>query len=94
MCRKKGLLHLIVESSALEILSGEDELSDYRFGTGTARHLFCKHCGIHPFYVPRSHPDGFSVNLRCLDDYLELREQFTTRGFHGQDWEGNIDEIR
>ena len=32
-----------------------------------ARHLFCRHCGVKSFYVPRSNPDGFSVNVRCLD---------------------------
>jgi len=42
-------------------------LSEYRFNTGTARHLFCRRCGVKSFYVPRSNPDGYSVNVRCLD---------------------------
>ena len=62
-----GFLHLIVPVSKVRITSGEQDLAEYRFGTRTARHLFCKHCGIKSFYVPRTNPDGFSVNVRCLD---------------------------
>ena len=67
MCRMTGFLHLIVPASRFRLIAGEADLQDYRFNTGTARHLFCRHCGVKSFYVPRSHPDGFSVNLRCLD---------------------------
>lgn len=67
MCRMTGFLHLIVPASRFRLIEGESELSAYRFNTGTARHLFCRHCGIKAFYVPRSHPDGWSVNARCLD---------------------------
>jgi hypothetical protein len=67
MCRMAGFLHLIVPASRFRLIEGEGELSEYRFNTGTARHLFCRHCGIKAFYVPRSHPDGWSVNARCLD---------------------------
>jgi hypothetical protein len=67
MCRMTGFLHLIVPASRFRLIEGERELSEYRFNTGTARHLFCRHCGIKAFYVPRSHPDGWSVNARCLD---------------------------
>ncbi len=67
MCRMTGFLHLIVPASRFRLLCGEDALAEYRFNTGTARHLFCRHCGVKSFYVPRSHPDGFSVNVRCLD---------------------------
>ncbi len=68
ICRMTGFLHLIVPASRFRLLAGEDALIDYRFNTGTARHRFCRHCGIKPFYVPRSHPDGIDVNVRCLDD--------------------------
>jgi hypothetical protein len=67
MCRMTGFLHLIVSDSRFRLLSGSQDLTEYRFNTGTARHLFCRHCGIKAFYVPRSHPDGWSVNARCLD---------------------------
>lgn len=67
ICRMTGFLHLIVPSARFRLLSGPDDLTEYRFNTGAARHLFCRHCGIKSFYVPRSHPDGYSVNARCLD---------------------------
>lgn len=63
-----GFLHLIVPTVRFRLLSGAGDLAEYGFNTGTARHLFCRHCGIKSFYVPRSHPDGFSVNARCLDE--------------------------
>ena len=67
ICRMTGFLHLIVPAARFRLLSGEDALAEYRFNTGTAKHLFCRHCGVKAFYVPRSHPDGYSVNVRCLD---------------------------
>ncbi len=85
VCGKKGYLHLIVASDAFELLRGEGDLSTYRFGTGVAQHHFCRHCGIHSFYVPRSDPDKVDVNVRCLDgvDVSRLEPTF----FDGQHWE-------
>ncbi|HEY6483697.1 MAG TPA: GFA family protein [Steroidobacteraceae bacterium] len=67
ICRMSGYLHLIVPQSSLRLLRGADALCEYRFNSGTARHLFCRHCGVKSFYVPRSNPDGYSVNVRCLE---------------------------
>jgi len=67
ICRMSGYLHLIVPRSRFRLLQGADELIEYKFNTGTARHLFCSRCGVKAFYVPRSNPDGYSVNVRCLD---------------------------
>jgi hypothetical protein len=67
VCRMTGFLHLIVPRTRFRLLRGAEALSEYRFNTGTARHLFCGRCGVKSFYVPRSNPDGYSVNLRCLD---------------------------
>jgi hypothetical protein len=67
VCRMTGFLHLIVPRARLRLLRGAEALSEYRFNTRTAQHLFCRHCGVKSFYVPRSNPDGYSVNLRCLD---------------------------
>src|SRR6185436_17427094 len=67
ICEKKGFLHIIVPPAQFQLLSGGDELTEYRFNTGQAKHQFCRHCGIHPFYVPRSDPDKIDVNVRCLD---------------------------
>ena len=67
ICRMSGYLHLIVPRSRFHLLQGADALTEYKFNTGTARHLFCGRCGVKSFYVPRSNPDGYSVNVRCLD---------------------------
>jgi hypothetical protein len=85
MCTKKGFLHWIVPPERFTLLRGEDALTTYRFNTGVARHTFCRHCGIHPFYTPRSDPDKVDVNARCLDgiDPAALR----VRTFDGQNWE-------
>lgn len=68
ICRMSGFLHLIVPAARFRLVSGADDLAEYTFNTGSARHLFCRHCGVKSFYVPRSHPDGFDVNARCLDE--------------------------
>jgi hypothetical protein len=92
MCSKKGFLHLIVPKEDFELLSGDDALTTYTFNTGVARHTFCRVCGVHPFYTPRSHPEGIDVNVRCLDDDAATR--FTVVPFDGAHWEDNVDRIR
>jgi len=67
ICRMTGFLHLIVPASRFRLLSGADALGEYTFNTGAAKHRFCRHCGVKSFYIPRSHPDGIDVNVRCLD---------------------------
>jgi hypothetical protein len=66
MCEKKGFLHLHVTRSQI-VIEGEEHLTSYSFGTHTAKHLFCSFCGICSFYIPRSFPEGYSVNVKCLD---------------------------
>ena len=85
ICSKSGYLHLVVPAERFKLLSGADSLATYTFNTGTARHLFCKVCGIKSFYVPRSHPDGFSVNARCLDPGTV--EEMSLRQTNGREWE-------
>jgi hypothetical protein len=85
ICTMKGFLHLIVPQESFELLSGADSLTNYQFNTGTARHLFCSHCGIHSFYVPRSDPDKIDVNARCLDGVDPAT--LTIHGFDGRNWE-------
>jgi hypothetical protein len=60
---------------------------DLCVNTGTAKHLFCRICGVRPFYVPRSNPDGFSVNVRCLDQ-SGIRS-LEVLPFDGENWEAN-----
>jgi len=92
ICTKKGFLHLIVPQAQFRLLAGQDDLLEYRFNTGVARHIFCRSCGIHGFYHPRSHPDGVSVNARCLD--ADIKDRAKVRSFDGAHWEANIDKIR
>ena len=69
ICRRKNALMVKVHESAFELLAGEDSLTEYRFHTHTARHFFCKHCGIYPFHRKRVTPDYVGVNVFCLDDF-------------------------
>jgi hypothetical protein len=85
ICSKTGFLHLIVSKQSFKLVSGGDVLTAYTFNTGTAKHLFCSVCGIKSFYVPRSHPDGYSVNARCLDEGTV--EQMTVIPLDGRNWE-------
>lgn len=85
MCGKSGYLHLIVPKARFKLLSGEDALRTYEFNTRTAKHLFCSVCGIKSFYVPRSHPDGYSVNARCLDEGTV--EAMAIKPLDGRNWE-------
>ncbi|UXI69079.1 GFA family protein [Tahibacter amnicola] len=67
ICRMTGFLHLIVPATRFRLVAGAEHLSEYTFNTGTAKHRFCGVCGVKPFYIPRSNPDGFDVNVNCLD---------------------------
>ena len=91
ICSKSGYLHLIVPKSRFRLLSGQDWLTTYEFNTRTAKHLFCSACGIKSFYVPRSHPDGYSVNFRCLD--AEEFASIMTTEFDGKHWEQHAGEL-
>lgn len=85
ICAKTGFEHLIVPATDFRLLAGADRLTTYSFNTGVAKHLFCAVCGVKSFYVPRSNPDGFSVNLRCLDSEPAIEVIF--EAFDGQNWE-------
>lgn len=91
VCAKKGYLHWIIPKEQFDLICGKEALSEYTFNTGIAKHLFCKSCGIHSFYVPRSHPDGISVNARCLEGVDPTK--LNVKLFDGQHWEERIDEI-
>ncbi len=85
ICSKTGYLHLIVPHPDFDLRQGQKELTSYRFGSGTAEHLFCRVCGVKSFYQPRSHPTCWSVNFRCLDPGHALEP--TVRAFNGRNWE-------
>ena len=91
ICAATGFLHLIVGADDFKVTAGADNLSEYRFNTGVARHLFCKTCGVKAFYVPRSHPHGWSVNVNCLD--MATVRSVRVEKFDGANWEANIESI-
>jgi hypothetical protein len=85
VCSKTGYLHLIVPADRFRLISGLESLTTYTFNTGVAKHHFCSVCGVKSFYVPRSHPDGISVNARCLDPGTV--ESMSVAPFNGREWE-------
>ena len=91
ICAMTGYQHLIVPLTAFTLVSGEPDLLTYTFGTGVAKHYFCRHCGIKSFYVPRSHPDGVSVNARCIDQ--STVKSVSLEPFDGQNWDRNIGSL-
>ncbi|WP_424987597.1 GFA family protein [Microbulbifer sp. S227A] len=90
ICSKSGFLHLIVPLNKFRLLSGADSISTYTFGTGVAKHTFCKACGIKPFYTPRSNPDGIDINVNCLDT---VPVSINITEFDGQDWEQHAHKL-
>jgi hypothetical protein len=89
MCAKSGFIHVIVPQSRFRITRGAERLAEYTFNTRVAKHLFCSDCGIKAFYRPRSNPDGWSVNARCLDEAVKL----DLSAFDGANWEANADQL-
>jgi len=90
ICNKSGFLHLIVPLSKFRLLTGVSDITTYSFNTGVAKHTFCKHCGIKPFYTPRSNPDGIDINVNCLDT---RPKELNIIPFDGQNWEQNADML-
>ena len=85
ICVKKGFIYVIVPPADFELLSGREALTAYEFNTKTAKHLFCRVCGVQSFYVPRSDPDKIDVNARCLDGVDP--ESLEPSRFDGRNWE-------
>jgi len=87
ICSKKGVLHHSVAPEQFKLLEGKDYLSLYQFDTKKANHFFCKGCGIHPFSNPRSAPNMYSINVRCLDNFNLEIENYELVKFDGHNWE-------
>lgn len=85
ICSKSAYLHLFIPHEDFTVTSGLNAQLSYRFGKKEAEHLFCKTCGVKCFYQPRSHPNDWSVNLRCLDDLDLLKPKIVP--FDGKNWE-------
>ncbi|MDP3817027.1 GFA family protein [Pseudomonas sp.] len=85
LCRRRGALWHFASQQDLRIIKGESELTLYQFNSMTAKHYFCRHCGIHPFIRPRLDPNKWAVNLRCIDE-VDL-SSLPVRRFDGANWE-------
>ena len=83
ICRRKNALMVKVPESDFELLSGQEQLSDYQFHTFTAHHYFCRQCGIYPFHRKRVTPDFYGINVFCLDDFDPAG--ISVRETHGAD---------
>ncbi len=92
ICRLTGFLHLIVRKDDFRLVSGQDDLSTYQFNTGVAEHFFCTVCDVKSFYIPRSNPDGYSINARCLDPGTVTSMTIDT--FDGRNWEAHAHTLR
>jgi hypothetical protein len=91
ICEMSGYLHLFVSRNNFRLLQGEESITTYTFNTGVAQHTFCRNCGIKSFYVPRSHPNGLSINVNCLDN--ATIESISETPFDGRNWEKNVAEL-
>ena len=91
ICKKSAFLHLFVSRVNFRLLQGEDSITTYTFNTGVAKHHFCRHCGVKSFYVPRSHPDGLSINVNCID--AATIESLHVSPFDGRNWEQNVSKL-
>lgn len=91
LCRMSGFWHLIVPAARFRLLSGQDDITEYTFNTGVAKHRFCRVCGVKSFYIPRSNPDGVDVNARCLDEGSAT--SIEVEPFDGRNWEQNAGSL-
>jgi hypothetical protein len=94
VCHKKGILHHRVAPGQFRLLCPESEVATYQFGTRTARHHFCPHCGIHVYTRPRAAPEQYTVNVRVLDDFDLEAEKPEVVHFNGREWEANVQQLK
>src|SRR5262249_30381643 len=85
ICTMKRNTHTMVHESLFKLLTPAEALTEYRFGTGVARHLFCKTCGVQSFYRPRSNPDAYAVTVACIAPGTV--KSVTIKKFQGTNWE-------
>ncbi|XP_007032275.2 PREDICTED: centromere protein V isoform X2 [Theobroma cacao] len=90
-CSMRGNTNFVVPHERFELLGdSKGYLTTYTFGTHTAKHTFCKVCGIASFYTPRSNPDGIAVTLRCLDP--GTLSDVEIRHYDGKNWENSYNQ--
>lgn len=91
LCNMRKNDHFVVPESLFTLEEYSKEwLTEYTYNTHTAKHLFCKVCGITSFYRPRSNPDGFGITIWCVMDPQPLSVE--TKHFDGENWEDFIED--
>lgn len=68
MCRRRGAVVASVDLANLDVVEGAEMLGVYQFNTMTAKHYFCKRCGIYTHHQRRSDPTQYGFNVGCLED--------------------------
>lgn len=77
-CSMRGAIAVSASLSGVNILEGEEKLTQYRFNTNQAVHYFCSVCGIYTFHQRRSNPEEYGINVACLEgispfDFAEVK---------------------
>lgn len=88
ICARSAYIHWAIPPESFRLLTSEEAIATYEFGTHTAKHRFCRTCGVSPFRIARSDPDKVTVNVRCLED-VDV-DQLELGFFDGQNWEESI----
>ena len=68
LCSARNALMTGVPLADLAVTAGADALVEYQWNTRTARHFFCRHCGVYTHHQRRSDPSEYAVNIACLDN--------------------------
>ncbi len=99
-CRKVRSWSSIIKPSAFRLLSGEESLGSYQFGTKTGTHHFCKNCGVRTFgtgYVEQIGGDFVGIVIATLDN-VEISELVETPVWYSDglnnNWQNQPTEIR
>jgi len=67
MCRRRGAIVASVPLANMTLVSNDEQLGCYQFNTMTAKHYFCKNCGIYTHHQRRSEPSEYGFNVACLE---------------------------
>ncbi|MGL6209716.1 MAG: GFA family protein [Paracoccaceae bacterium] len=66
-CRRRGAIAVSAPLAGVQVVQGADSLTLYQWGTGVAKHWFCRVCGISTHHQRRSNPNEYGVNVAILE---------------------------
>ena len=82
ICRRKGAIMCTADKDQFRLVCGEEKLGLYQWNTKTARHYFCRTCGIYTHHWRRSRPE-FGYNIGCIEG-VDIRALPEVEIFNGQ----------